>query len=312
MQSRDNVCAERMLETAFQRVLGRQITFRAADNDAQIDLGPAFMAAEEGESKSWTSGHDKLLLEADFAALDPGKTYFMRTGIAQGAGHWQLLYCEADGWHGFSTMSNQKHYTRDGHLTKDGEGLMTHKGSAARWGQEAGQYSILIQEANEARLIAAANFVRDLRLSSEMIAIERAFNPELNRVLNTTDGFISERAVARASAGGFFAEGKTVAVDPKSVLETAALNFSSVVDKTSTVYTSDITRGKTFYLNAIRAFADAHPEKAKSLYEETLTTLLLMKESAGTSGQGIDAITYLSLEVNELLEDLNKKQVGFK
>ena len=302
MQSGQNVCAERMLETAFQRVLGRQVTFKASRNDAQIDLGPVFMATL-GEGAHWFSGYDIKLLEADFAALNPEKTYFMRTGAAGAAGHWQLLSRNAEGWYGFSTETNQKQYTdRLGELTQAAnEGLMSY--SKATWGESQGKFSIMIQEANEARIVAAANFVRDVRLFGDDVAMENAFDPALNGVLNTSDGHLVETPRPAVVAA-------PVAVDYQGILDTACSNFSSVIDKTARVLTSDINGGKAFYLDAIQQYAEAHPDKARGLYEETLTKLYILNESPSISAQGKGAIAALSGDVNDLLTGLSARRAG--
>lgn len=169
-------CAEMMLSQAAALVLNVQLTFDYPKSvpDAQVDLGPAFASSDDGEKLTWYSGCRKDALENSFKTLDKAKTYLLRTGTNNGGGHWQTLYFDhtENGWINYSTELNKFQATKDGSLTKLGEGLLT---IHAIWGKEAGQYSFLLVEASPQNLINATNYLYDVRMLGEDKAIDNSF-----------------------------------------------------------------------------------------------------------------------------------------
>lgn len=192
-----NTCAEETIKKAFDVVLDRVITFNTelAKNDIQIDFNPVFLA-QEGISMLLLTGHDPILLANSFRELNPQVSYFLRTGTMNGAGHWQLLYYKKDTleWRIYSTATNYFICTNpDGSLTPEAASVLVTKHGA--WGLENGQYVLLLQEATRDRTISAANFVTDVRLSSnpntaDEMAINHLFNAS-NTPPTMTTGYFS-------------------------------------------------------------------------------------------------------------------------
>ena len=306
MRGRQNVCVEKTLEKAFQVVLHRDVVFDESktSNDTQIDIGPVFMQFDAASSV-WTSGHSAETLAHDFAQSDKEKAYFMRSGVGGGAGHYQLLYFDGEGWRGYSTETNQNRYTNaDGTLSEAGRGLLTTSATAV-WGLGRGQYSIAIQEASAARVMAAANFVHDYRMQRavlgaqerEEIAIENLFTePNFASVLKTGDGFIAERADKRSALKE---------MEDDFVFTRA--DFYAAVNKKERVLTSYLPESANRFLQAVHQKGEANPDGARALYTDILTELYLLKESPDTSSLAHRSIDAISAEVNTLLEGLDTK-----
>ncbi len=172
-------CAEMMLSNAAERVLGYGIAFQYGKrvDDEQVDLSAAFMFSADEQKQTWHSGKSQETLEADIEnKLAKEKVYFFRTGIMGGAGHWQILYHEAQqqGWIAYSSPKNNKQITRYRKMTQEGlDDLVSPK---AQWGEQQGQRMFLIVEASKQNLINAANFLYNVRMLGEEPAMDKLYD----------------------------------------------------------------------------------------------------------------------------------------
>ena len=166
----NNTCAEETIKKAFELVLSKQIGFNQALalNDIQIDFNPVFLV-HEGISTLFFTGHNQIDLAKSIATLDKSKSYFLRTGIIGGAGHWQLMYFAKNLSHWLVFSSETSNYSctyPDGSLTDTAIGALIVSNSRYGWGNNVGQYAISLQEATPDRVKAVANFIADVRCST--------------------------------------------------------------------------------------------------------------------------------------------------
>ncbi len=180
-------CAECMSQKAAKMVMNIDLQFNYDNKigDLQIDLGPAFLISPDNQKQSWYSGKNGDEFEKSLNILDKNKVYFMRTGINSGAGHWQIIFYNKNGWISYSTETNNFKITENGKLTDRGKGLLV---PYATWGTEAGQYSYLVVEASKQNIINASNFIYDFRTIGEDDAILKAFdnNTQFNKKIIKT------------------------------------------------------------------------------------------------------------------------------
>ena len=166
-------CAENMLLAIAERQshsLARELDKKFQDTytdqsvrDTQIELEMFFALQGVDNQVRGAWGQSAELLARELArSLDPDTLYFMRTGQNGRAGHFQALYY-SDGWHAFSTTSNQKRITDShGNLTEGGHDLLRPHGA---WDErKSGAYCFTFTPCKPEMLEPLADYIIAQRL----------------------------------------------------------------------------------------------------------------------------------------------------
>lgn len=133
-------------------------------SDKQIELDIFFLCQGVKNQIRSTWGESEEALIDGLKKLNKSETYFLRTGMNMGPGHFQALYHD-NGWHIFSTQSNFKQITNNNdQLTSGAESLLVrHKG----WGQGNNEYSFSLTPCTPDMLEPLANFIIETRISKQ-------------------------------------------------------------------------------------------------------------------------------------------------
>lgn len=210
MRNMQNDCSEKTIEFAAGMLgIKVDITYpesrtdggRIEDEQVDFSLVNACHSQGGGAGRLITKGQNLEELEEGFEGFmgraNKGKCYFVRKGINNGSGHWQVLYFnkEENAWYMRTSPTSDLPFANlEGKILSDSVAAEALIQASAEWGSAGEKHSILLFEATKKVITAAANFVYTTRVENTDKAQEQLYSlaqnpdPRLLGVLRASAG----------------------------------------------------------------------------------------------------------------------------
>lgn len=185
----NNSCAENVVVQGMAHLMKRRIEFRYPKvvNPDQVVLHSVLHQIEsEGSYHPVLDSEDAIDGLLDYLNQDRTKIHLMYQGKVGYAGHYSLLYF-SERYESWIAYSSHKNHFNLSNRQEAVEALVRRNDT---WGTRQSEYFISIDELNENRLIGMANFIYDVRTSSEETADNNLYatnQPSLNKNLVLTE-----------------------------------------------------------------------------------------------------------------------------
>lgn len=165
-------CSEKMIQKAASLVTSETIKFNYSsevDLEQPIDIMPAFIPTHnQGHDGNLVGSSAEELLKG-LAELDRKKVYFIRNGMNNDKGHYQILFYDNQGWMLYSGRHGYRQVTSDDKVITNCCLIVS-----GTWGTADRQNAIYYKEATPERIKDVANFIYTCRTFDETSAIENA------------------------------------------------------------------------------------------------------------------------------------------
>lgn len=165
-------CSEKMIQKAASLVTSETIKFNYSsevDLEQPIDIMPAFIPTHNQGHDGYLVGSSAEELLKGLAELDRQKVYFIRNGMNNDKGHYQILFYDNQGWMLYSGKHGYRQVTSEDKVITSC-GLIVF----GTWGTADRQNAIYYKEATPKRIKDVANFIYTCRTFDETSAIENA------------------------------------------------------------------------------------------------------------------------------------------